>query len=136
MEISPREGNMWLQQQTMDSVKSSGRAKTETRQGQVGCHGEGKGSIEDRVLGCQEREPSRILRGRAQGHLLERPSASVLHRPSSRQQLDAAPRMGCVQGLGKAQGLSQRDSLKTMGCAGHSCTVCESKWTTRRADVS
>ena len=30
VEISPREGSMWLQQQTMDGVKSSGRAKTET----------------------------------------------------------------------------------------------------------
>ena len=108
----------------------------EERQGQVGPHGEGEGKAEDRVLGSQEREPSRILQGRAQGHLLERPSTSVLHRPSRRQQLGAAPRTGCVQGLEKAQGLSQRDSLKSGGCAGHSCTVCEAKWTTCRADVS
>ena len=70
------------------------------RQFQFGCLGERKGTVEDRVLGSQERKPSQILWGRVQGHLLERPSASVLHRPSNRQQLDAAPRMGCMQGLG------------------------------------
>ena len=31
MEISLREGSMWLQQQTIDGVKNSGRAKTERR---------------------------------------------------------------------------------------------------------